>query len=67
MTVTSAPCSAAKIAAVIPALADVNLSYSDEEIASMAEKVSGAKNYGNAPYVLDDETAVEILTELVGK
>ncbi|MBE6622170.1 MAG: iron-containing alcohol dehydrogenase [Ruminococcaceae bacterium] len=55
------------IAAVIPALADVNLSYSDEEIASMAEKVSGAKNYGNAPYVLDDETAVEILTELVGK
>ena len=57
----------AMIAAVIPALADVNLSYSDEEIASMAEKVSGAKNYGNAPYVLDDETAVEILTELVGK
>ena len=55
------------IAAVIPALADVNLTYTDEEIASMAEKVSGAKNYGNAPYVLDDEEAIAILTDLVGQ
>lgn len=54
------------IGAVIPALADVNLTLSEEEIASMAEKVAGAKNYGNAPYILTDEEAVVILTELFG-
>ncbi len=57
----------AMIAAVIPALADVNLSLTDDEIAAMAEKVSGAKNYANAPYRLNDEKAIAILAELFGQ
>ena len=55
-----------RIAVVIPALSDVNLSLSEEEILDMISKVSGAKNYTNAPYVLTDEKAVEIMTELLG-
>ncbi len=54
------------IAAVIPALSDVNLALSEEEILDMAAKVAGAKNYVNSPYVLTDEKAVEIMTELLG-
>lgn len=54
------------IAAVIPALSDVNLSLNEDEILGMAQKVSGAKNYLNSPYVLTDEKAVEIMTELLG-
>ncbi len=54
------------IGAVIPAIADVNLALSKEEIASMAEKVAGAKNYRNAPYALTDEEAVVVLNELFG-
>ena len=55
------------IAAVIPALSDVNLAISDDELADMAAKVSGARNYVNSPYVLTDEKALEIMTELLGK
>ena len=54
------------IAAVIPAIADVNLILSDEEIRAMIALVSGAKNYTNAPYVLADEDGIEIMTELFG-
>lgn len=54
------------IAAVIPALSDVNLALSEEEILDMAAKVAGAKNYINSPYVLTDEKAAEIMMELLG-
>lgn len=55
------------IAAVIPALSDVNLSFGEEEIRDMAEKIYGARNFVNSPYVLTDEKALEIMTELLGK
>ncbi|MBQ7124942.1 MAG: iron-containing alcohol dehydrogenase [Clostridia bacterium] len=52
------------IAEVIPALSDVNLSLSDEEIADFVAKVSGAKNYTNSPAVIGDKEATEIFREL---
>ncbi len=58
--------SPAMIAAVIPALADVNLSLSDAEITTMVSLVSGAKNYQNAPAVIGDGEAEAILTEMFG-
>jgi len=54
------------IAAIIPALADVNLVLSPSEISTMIALVSGAKNYQNAPYVLTDEEGAAILTALFG-
>ena len=54
------------IAAVIPALADVNLILHDKVIEDMVAKVSGNKNYRNAPRPLTDEDAVDILSDLFG-
>ena len=45
---------------------DASGKTSDEEIAAMVALVSGAKNYVNAPAIIDDETATAILTELFG-
>lgn len=54
------------IGAVIPALSDVNLALPEDELERMVNKVSGARNYVNAPYILTDEKAHEIMTELLG-
>ena len=54
------------IGAVIPALSDVNLSLTAEEIETMIALVSGAKNYVNAPYLLSDEEGKAILTDFFG-
>lgn len=54
------------IAAVIPALADVNLILHDKVIEDMVAKVSGNRNYRNAPRVLTDEEAFDILSDLFG-
>lgn len=57
----------AMIAAVLPALSDVNLIIESEVIAAMVAKVSGNKNYSNAPRTLTDEDAIAILSALFGE
>ena len=52
------------IAEVIPALSDVNLALSEEEISDFVKKVSGAKNYNNSPAVIGDNEASAIFSEL---
>lgn len=54
------------IGAVIPALSDVNFAFPSDEIERIVKKISGARNYANSPYVLTDEKALEIMTELLG-
>ena len=55
------------IGAVITAMSDINLALSEEEITEMAEKIYGARNFVNSPYVLTNEKALEIMIELLGK
>ncbi len=54
------------IAEVIPALSDINLSLTEEELLQLAAAASGAKNYKNSPAVIDDGDAEEILRALFG-
>ena len=54
------------IAEVIPALSDVNLVMSENEISDAVKMASGAKNYKNSPAVIDDSDAEAIFRTLFG-
>lgn len=57
----------ALLAEYLPALAAVDLHFTEEEIAERVELVKGAKNYVNSPYVLSDEEKYEIYRRKFGK
>lgn len=48
------------LAEYLPALAAVDLHFTDADIAERVELIKGAKNYTNSPYVLSDEEKTEI-------
>lgn len=54
------------IAEVIPALSDVNLVMSENEISDAVKMASGAKNNKNSPAVIDDSDAEAIFRTLFG-
>ncbi|MBO5649343.1 MAG: iron-containing alcohol dehydrogenase [Clostridia bacterium] len=56
-----------EIKTVIPMRSNVRLVLDDGEIARYVEKVRGASNYKNCPYVITPEEMVQIYTELFGE
>lgn len=50
--------------ALLTGLADVSLSFTEEEIAQRVELIKGAKNYVNSPYVLSVEEMYDIYRRL---
>lgn len=55
------------LAEYLPALAAVDLHFTDAEIAERVDLIKGAKNYANSPYVLSDEEKLEIYHTHFGK
>lgn len=49
-----------ELARTLPALAKVELSFSEEEINKRVDLISSAKNYTNSPYVISEEEMREI-------
>ena len=54
----------ADISETVPALADVRLEFTDEEIDLFVRQVGDAGNYKNAPYVIDADEMKEIYRKL---
>jgi alcohol dehydrogenase class IV len=48
------------MAEFLPGLADVNISLTEEEIVNYVSLIKGAKNYGNSPYVINEEEMLAI-------
>lgn len=55
------------LAEYLPALAAVELHFTEAEIAERVDLIKGAKNYVNSPYVLSDEEKLEIYRKHFGK
>ena len=55
------------LAEYLPALAAVDLHFTEAEIAEHVDLIKGAKNYVNSPYVLSDEEKLEIYRKHFGK
>lgn len=51
----------------LPALADTEFSFTEEEIDRRVKLISGAKNYANSPYVLSVEEMYEIYRRHFGR
>ncbi len=56
-----------EIKSVIPARAAVDVTLSEEEIASYVDKVKSAGNFVNSPYVIDPAEMADIYRRLFGK
>ena len=56
-----------EIKSVIPARANVHFELDDETIHTFVEKVKGAGNYKNSPYVINEQEMTEIYKRLFGK
>ena len=48
------------MAEFLPGLADVDITLTDEEIRTYVDLIKGAKNYGNSPYVINEEEMLAI-------
>ena len=55
-----------EIKCVIPARSNVKLTLDDETIAMFVNKVKGAGNYKNSPYVINEQEMAEIYKKLFG-
>ena len=51
----------------LPALAEVDLTFTEEEIERRVVLIENAKNYANSPYVLSKEEMREIYRRLFAK
>ena len=56
-----------EIKTVIPEKSDVHLTLDAETIAMFVDKVKGAGNYKNSPYVINEQEMTEIYTRLFGE
>lgn len=55
------------IAHLIPSLANVRLTMTDDEIERHVSLIKDAKNFKNSPYVLNNDEKLTIYSDLFGK